>query len=119
VLNDKTLLFEAKPGLKTGQAFTTSVQVANGTARLRIALCYSDFPGAALVNDINLIVSAPNGRKRTNQGASGTLSTDNRNNVEVVHVRQPRAGAWRIDVVGGNVPQDPQDFALAVLGASG
>jgi hypothetical protein len=37
---------------------------------------------------------------------------DARNNVEVVQVRRPTAGNWRIEVVGSNIPQGPQPFAL-------
>ncbi|MCK7496521.1 MAG: hypothetical protein MZW92_40640 [Comamonadaceae bacterium] len=75
-------------------------------------LAYSDYPGPALVNNLNLIVTDPNG-VRTVGGQAGTgLTMDSRNNVEVVQVRRPVAGTWTIDVVGSNVPQGPQPFAL-------
>ena len=43
-------------------------------------------------------------------GAS--LTMDANNNVEVVQVRRPVAGGWTIEVVGSNVSQGPQPFAL-------
>jgi len=46
------------------------------------------------------------------------LVMDTKNNVEVVHIDSPQSGKWRLDVVGANVPQGPQDFAVVVLGAS-
>jgi hypothetical protein len=43
------------------------------------------------------------------------MNFDVRNNVEVVHVHKPVDGAWTIEVVGSNVPQGPQDFALVYV----
>src|SRR6266496_1402970 len=119
VLNPKTLFVEASPGVATGQVHSESVRVASGAAQLRVTLCYSDYPGPALVNNVNLLLTAPDGRKVTALGsAGGTLALDSKNNVEVVQVDAPRAGTWRIDVLGSNVPQGPQDFALVILGAT-
>ena len=88
---------------------------------LRVVLAYSDYPGNGLVNNLNLIVTAPDGSKHTSGGMSAggaPLAMDTKNNVEVVHVDSPQSGKWRLDVVGANVPQGPQDFAVVVLGAS-
>jgi hypothetical protein len=120
VLNAKSLFVEVAPGLATGQMYGADVRVASGTKLLRVALCYSDFPGSSLVNNLNLILTAPDGRRWTSlSGTAGALALDNRNNVEVVVVEGPASGQWRIDVVGSNVPQGPQDFAVVVLGAAG
>ena len=120
VLARKTLFREIRSGLSTGESYEMLVQVASGQARLRVTLAYSDFPGPALVNNLNLILTAPDGRKFTAAGATsgGALVLDDKNNVEVVHVKSPQAGTWRIDVVASNAPQGPQDFALVVLGAT-
>jgi hypothetical protein len=60
--------------------------------------------------------SALNGmRGRGNQSAGNALTLDARNNVEVVHVRKPVGGTWKIEVVGSNVPHGPQDFALVLM----
>ena len=119
VLNPKTLFLEVGPGLATGQMYSGNVRVISGTTMLRVALCYSDYPGPSLVNNLNLILTAPNGRKWTSSsGATGGLPLDNKNNVEVVAVKGPAGGRWRMDVVGSNVPQGPQDFAVVILGAA-
>ena len=119
VLNAGTLFVEVAPGLATGQIYGGSARVASGASRLRVALCYSDYPGPSLVNNLNLILTAPDGRKWTaSTGATGGLALDNRNNVEVVTVAAPASGRWRFDVVGSNVPQGPQDFAVVILGAA-
>ena len=106
------------PALRTGQKSTTVIKVPAGNGNLRIAMCYSDFPGENLINNLNLIVTGPSrkryvGNQPTRAGAS--LAIDARNNVEVVDVPKAKAGKWTIDVVGGNVPAGPQDFALAAV----
>jgi serine protease AprX len=108
---------EIKPGVKTGDIQSIQINVKSGDAPLRVTLAYSDFPGAALVNNLNLTVVAPDGTRTVgNQIAGGGMTLDKKNNVEVVHVAQPTPGAWKIEVVGSNVPQGPQDFALVYLG---
>ena len=84
---------------------------------LRVTLAYSDFPGPALVNNLNLTLIAPDGTRAVgNQAAGGGMIVDTKNNVEVVQVAQPIPGTWKIEIVGSNVPQGPQDFALVYLG---
>ena len=122
VLDARTIYTDIAPGLETGAMSTASVRVVSGAARLRVAMAYSDYPGPTLVNNLNLIVTTPDGRKVTasTEGSAGpSLALDNRNNVEVVEVASPAGGTWRIDVVGANVPQGPQAFALVILGAAG
>jgi subtilisin family serine protease len=117
VLHPKTVFVEVAPGLATGQMYSGNVRVTSGATVLRVALCYSDYPGPSLVNNLNLILTAPNGRKVTAWSGTGTaLALDSKNNVEVVAVKAPAGGKWRIDIVGSNVPQGPQDFAVVILG---
>ncbi len=111
-----TRFFEVSPGLKTGEVHAMPIRIKSGSAPLRVVLAYSDYPGESLVNDLNLILTAPDGTKRTgNQSPEKTLTLDAANNVEVIHIRKPQAGAWKLEVVGSNVPQGPQPFALVVI----
>jgi serine protease AprX len=108
---------DVRPGLRTGESWPMAVEVLSDAAPLRVALAYSDFPGPALVNNLNLVVHSPSGAWRAGNQAAGQPQTlDSRNNVEVVHVTAPAAGRWRVEVVGSGVPEGPQPFALAVLG---
>jgi hypothetical protein len=82
-------------------------------------LAWSDYPGSpdvrfSLVNDLNLVVTAPDGSALPGNGA-----TDKTNNVEAVNFDAAPQGAYRITVTGRNVPQGPQPFAADVLGAIG
>lgn len=109
--------FEVSPGLRTGGVHSQELPVRSKGRPLRIALAYSDFPGPALVNDLNLIVTAPDGTKLAgNQRRGAVRGLDSRNNVEVVHVPRPAGGSWTVDVVASNVPEGPQPFALVAVG---
>jgi len=107
-------------GLSTGEVHTQEIRVASRQAPLRVVLAYSDAPGPNLVNNLNLVLVAPDGTRLVgNQGPGGALTLDARNNVEVVQVANPTPGVWSAQVVGSNVPLGPQDFALVVLGPLG
>jgi hypothetical protein len=90
--------------------------VQSSGATLRVALVWSDAPGPTIVNNLNLIVTAPDGTKHVGNQPAGGTSFDTANNVEAVHVEEPMSGDWTVEVVGSNVPQGPQDFALVAIG---
>ena len=93
------------------------VNVPAGQKTLRIALCYSDFPGRGLINNLNLIVTSPTGKKAVGNQPSGSssLTLDSANNVEVVEVPKAKSGTWTVDVVASNIAKGPQDFAIAAV----
>jgi len=108
---------EVRPGLKTGGLSSSKLTVKSNGRPLRIALAWSDPPGPTLVNNLNLIVTAPDGRKYVgNQRQNGPPTLDGNNNAELVHIKKPAAGVWRVDVVGSNIARGPQDFALVSIG---
>jgi subtilisin family serine protease len=108
---------EGQPGLRTGQLRSTKLAVKSSRSPLRVVLVWSDPPGPTLVNNLNLIVTAPDGTKHVgNQTSSGRATLDLANNVEVVQVAKPAAGHWTVDVVGSNVARGPQDYALVSIG---
>ncbi len=119
--------------LATGQQYEQRILVDTQDEPLKITLVYTDaagFPGAipALVNDLDLEVVGPNGRVyRGNSFANGesvpdTVASDDRNNVEAVHLWTPLPGEYVIRVRARNVVTDAradtpgldQDFALVV-----
>jgi serine protease AprX len=112
----RSLWVQQNRRVNTGESDRATVNVSGGSD-LRIVLAYSDFPGATLVNNLNLLVTDPQGVVRVGNSTEGApQSFDTVNNVEVVSVAAPASGAWTIDVIGANVPEGPQRFALAVLG---
>jgi subtilisin family serine protease len=107
-----------RPGLRTGEQHFEAITVASSAARLRVVLAYSDAPGPRLVNNLNLVLRGPDGSVWLGNQPAGSRTFDARNNVEVVQVDRPAAGAWRVEVVASNVPAGPQPYALALLRAS-
>ena len=103
-------------GLRTGEIYRTEIEVQSSSAPLRIVLAYSDYPGPSLVNNLNLILTAPDGKRYVgNQTEGGLLSMDSKNNVEVVNIVNPAVGSWMAEVVASSIPQGPQDFAMVYM----
>ena len=104
-------------GLRTGESASHAL-VLSGTKRtLRIVLAYSDFPGASLINNLNLFVTGPDGKRYLGNQRNGVkaLVLDGKNNVEVVQVSLAKTGTWTLEVVASNVSQGPQDYALVAV----
>jgi outer membrane protein assembly factor BamB len=107
------------------------LRVADVTMPLEITLVWTDYPAQAwadpiLVNDLDLIVTAPDGTAYRgnaftgyNPGESepGAANADHMNNVEsVLVVSGVQTGIWTVEVAGCNVPEGPQPFALSMTG---
>jgi len=110
----KTIEFnDIKPGLRTGEVHSLEIQIQSSLQPLRVTMVYSDYPGSTLINNLNLMLTAPDGRRHVGNSKPGNLMTlDATNNVEVINITNPLAGNWLIDIVASNVAQGPQDFAL-------
>ncbi|MGP1347910.1 MAG: S8 family serine peptidase [Phycisphaerales bacterium] len=110
-----------------GGAWSTSITVAPGTSEFKATIAWDDFPATpnvavALVNDLDLVVTDPNGVRRypwtlspINPGAPAAKNAPNtRDNIEQVQVDNPAPGVWSIQVVGTSVPEGPQTFSIGV-----
>jgi hypothetical protein len=121
--------FVEAAGLGTGGSNGYQYTVTSSGTPFKVTLVWSDYPSteaaaANLVNDLDLVVTAPGGAVyRGNVFASGWTQTggnaDRTNNVENVYVQSPGAGAWTVQVSGYNVPDGPQPYALVVDGSFG
>jgi len=113
----KVLFVDEGPKLATGQSSGTKVKVGGSGVPLRVTLVYTDFPGEYLINNLNLIVTDPNGKFYLGNDFNGSGSLDPLNNVEGVVIQSPSAGQWTVNVVASEVQQGPQTFALVISGA--
>lgn len=113
----------------SGQVFTFTNLIADSGKPLKIALAWTDAPGApfssAYVNDLNLEVLVGSNTYKGNN-LSGNVSQpggsfDYRNNTEVVYLPAGASGQVIINVTAANIPGDgvpnigdstDQDFAL-------
>lgn len=129
-------LVDQSTELRTGEFWEKRV-IVGANDQLKITLVYTDVPALpaaipALVNDLDLEVTAPDGSLyRGNaffegESIAGTPEGDRINNVEAVHLSDPIAGEWVIRVRAQNVVGDvhrranvppQQDFALVISGA--
>jgi serine protease AprX len=81
-------------------------------------MAYTDYPGETLINNLNLLVTAPDGKKYVGNhtaAATNAMILDATNNVELVQVKNLPKGTWTLDVVASNVSAGPQDFAIAAV----
>jgi serine protease AprX len=111
------LMLQQTERVATGQSRNVTVNVTGSSVPLRVVLVYTDAAGAALVNNLNLVVTLPDGSRRVGNQTAGSAPTfDTANNVEVVQIDNPQVGTYAIDVIGSNVPLGPQRYALVVRG---
>lgn len=124
----RELRLEQDPGLATGESRTFIYEVDSSSEALEVVLCWTDFPasqgaGVALVNDLDLRVTAPGGSVYLGNQLSGGQSTtggsaDRRNVEEIFRLNTPATGSYTIEILGINVPQGgAQPFALASTGS--
>jgi len=109
-------------GVTTGQTRTFDVDVLSSTRPLEVTLAFTDYPGTVnasnpVVNDLDLIVTAPGGTTYRGNVFSGGWSitggvADAKNNVERVAIAAPQPGTWTFEVVASNVAVGPSGFAL-------
>jgi subtilisin family serine protease len=115
---ERVLLVHEGAPLATGQVWRQLLEVPASGKTLRVAMAYSDHPGGTLVNNLNLLVGSPAGRRYVGNGrrvANASLATDGHNNAELVQVGHAKRGSWGIEVVASNVGSGPQDFAVAAV----
>jgi hypothetical protein len=86
-------------------------------SELRLTLAYTDPPGRALQNNLNLFLQLPDGRKLYGNMKlpNGLNRPDGTNNVEMIRLADAPGGSYLIQVVASNL-LEPQDFALVVTG---
>ncbi len=122
----KLILKDDTIGVATGQYKEDSFRV-NSSIPLRIAMAWSDTAAAAnanpcLVNNLHLLVTAPNGTYyRGNQYTSGQSTPnpttwDDRNVEECARINSPVTGVWKIRVIGQQVMTARQPFAWTITG---
>lgn len=105
--------------LATSETASYSYSVSSGKP-LKISLVWTDAPGSPsaskqLVNDLDLIITAPNGTKYIGNDFNQSGSWDERNNVENVFISSPQSGIYTIEVSAWNVPSGTQNFSIAAV----
>ncbi len=115
----KVHMYERRSGLMTGEHITRWADVHDSTEPLSVTLVWTDPPGSPrqvrqLVNDLDLVVIAPDGKRYHGNQFSPPhdQAFDRVNNVERVIIPHPIPGRYWLRVYATNVPLGPQGFAL-------
>src|SRR4029450_3392569 len=116
-------------GLTTNGSATYTYSIGTAGSPCKVTLAWSDYPSTTsasknLVNDLDLIVTAPDGTRYLGNVFAGGWSqpagaADRTNNLENVYLQSAASGSWTVEVRGFNVPNGPQPFALVIAGAFG
>lgn len=136
---DSMFVVDEEDVLAQGETREYDIKVDVGQAELKVALCYPDPAGnpsssIALINDLTLRVTAPdgkqywgnNGLKAGNYSNIGGVAND-RDTVECVFIANPLAGGWKVEVIATLIAQDAHvetpavvdaDFGLVVNGGT-
>lgn len=99
--------FEEK-GLKENERKEFWMTVSDNSTPLKVTLCWADPPAlpgtaTALVNDLDLVVEGPDGRRYLGNDFKQKGVPDRLNNVEQVTITEPLAGRYRILVIGAKM----------------
>ena len=128
--NGTIVLTEEGPVVSAGDVIVHRYTVSNASTPLKVTVVWTDMPGnpadtktlSELVNDLDLVVRAPNGTFYHGNKFAGSWSRANNssydrlNNVENVFVQAPATGTWTVEVSGVSLKSAEQRFALAVSG---
>jgi hypothetical protein len=127
--NARRKFVDGATSLSTGASATSTYTIASGGLPFKVTLAWSDAASSTsatknLVNDLDLVVTAPDGSQYLGNVFAGGWSqaggsADRVNNLENVYVQSPATGNWTVLVRGFNVPVGPQPFALVLDGAFG
>ncbi|HKQ21175.1 MAG TPA: S8 family serine peptidase [Nitrososphaeraceae archaeon] len=114
----KVKFFDAKKGLKTGESNILKIVVASSSIPLKVTMVYSDFPGPTIINNLNLVVTDPTGKRYNGNVFEEPFDSrfDITNNVETIFIKEPKKGEYTIEVIGSNIAEKSQDFALVYSG---
>jgi serine protease AprX len=93
------------------EALKIEIPSEGGSRTLKITLTWTDPPGAALQNDLDLIVRAGGQERHGNCGTSARF--DRVNNVEQVSWRDIPTGTVQVVVRAFRITRFPQPYALA------
>lgn len=127
----RTLFWDRRnaKGLLSGAVISYKFIVTNSAMPLRVTMSFTDYPAAiysseAAVNDVDLIVTSPDGKEYkgnvfdqpNGESVSGGTS-DPRNSTEMVLVKTPTSGVWKVSILARAVNQGGrQGYALVANG---
>jgi serine protease AprX len=111
--NERVIFQDENTELDTGEEEKTQVEIGASDSVLKVTLVWTDFPGEALQNDLDLIVRTADGQERHGNMPPTSTQFDRQNNVEQVVWNNVSPGLVEIVVRAERIIQ-PQSYALVV-----
>ena len=114
ISEDGQLIFkDENTALDTGDEEITTITISSTSSILKVTLVWTDLPGEALQNDLDLIVRTPTGEERHGNMAATSGDFDRKNNVEQVIWTNIPLGTIEIIVRAHSILEE-QSYALVV-----
>ncbi len=122
--NAGDLFFEDNStGLTTGGSHSSNYYLSGNGSDMIITLTWTDPPGSntstdKLINDLDLVVTAPNGTVYYGNDLVHPFNTsyDRKNTVERVRIPSAGPGPYNVTIKGYSVLQGPQPYAFVATG---
>jgi serine protease AprX len=112
--NERVTFKDENTKLETDEYEQTEVYITGSDSLLKVTLVWTDPPGEALQNDLDLIVRTADGQERHGNMPSSSSEFDRRNNVEQVVWSNVPTGKVEIIVQAYRITLHPQSYALVV-----
>ena len=111
--NERVIFKDEETELDTGEEEITEVEICPTDSVLKVTLVWTDPPGEALQNDLDLIVRTADGQERHGNVSPSSIEFDRRNNVEQVIWKDVPPGKVEIVVRAYRILR-LQSYALVV-----
>ncbi|AFZ01039.1 S8 family serine peptidase [Calothrix sp. PCC 6303] len=108
---ERVIFQDEKTALDTQQEEKIEVEIAECESTLKVTLVWTDYPGEALQNDLDLIVKTADAQERHGNVAPTSSEFDRRNNVEQIVWNNIPVGKVEIIVHAYRILH-PQSYAL-------
>lgn len=105
----KVLLLDHQKVYADSEPHTFEIEVLEESPFLRATLAWWDPPAPRLVNDIDLVLTSP-------EGETFPETPDRHNNVEDLIIHEPTRGLWRVEVRPSKIEDTAAPFALVISG---
>lgn len=100
--------------LEVGQSASFAVDIPNPMSLVKVTLVWTDPAGEGLQNDLDLVVTTPNGVTAYGNAQPGSTVPDRLNNVEQVSLTTVPAGKLTLSVQAYRIALQAQSFAVVI-----
>jgi hypothetical protein len=112
--NERIIVKDEATELDVGEEEITTNEIMNPGGLLKATLVWTDPPGEALQNDLDLIVRATNGIERHGNMPPSSTDFDRHNNVEQIFWSDIPVGEIEVIVRAHRIPIHPQSYSLVI-----